>query len=85
MLAVNEEVSRKTGLYKEELIGRQVCESNTAYLTYLPLEKAAYDNQPVKYAVPQPDGSRTIMETRVTSGSWNGKSAFFCLCRDVTS
>lgn len=85
ILAVNEEVSRKTGLFKEELIGRQIRECNTAYLTLLPLEKAVNDNQPVKYAVPRPDGSRTIMETRITSGSWNGKSAYFCLCRDITS
>ncbi len=85
ILAINEEVVRKTGLYKEELIGRPIRESQTPYLTLLPLEKAAYDYQPIKYAVPQADGSRIVMETRITSGSWNGKKAYFCLCRDISS
>lgn len=85
ILAINEEVVRKTGLFKEELIGRPIRESKTAYLTLLPLEKAAHDYQPIKYAVPQADGSRIVMETRITSGSWNGKRAYFCLCRDISS
>ncbi|WP_373839162.1 PAS domain S-box protein [Methanospirillum sp.] len=85
ILAINEEVIIKTGLCKENLIGRTISESKTPYLTYLPLKKAVNELQPVKYVIPQADGSKIIMETQITSGTWNGKKAYFCMCRDISS
>ena len=85
ILAVNDEVVRKTGFFKEDLIGRKISESKTPFLTYLPLEKATADLQQVRYAIPQPDSSKIIMEAKITPGTWNGKKSYFCLCKDISS
>jgi len=85
ILAINEEVLRKTGLYKEDLIGRPIKKSNSPYINSLPLEKVFHDSQSIKYPVMHVDGSRVIMEARITKGLWNGKEAYFCLCRDISS
>lgn len=84
ILGINEEVIRKTGIFRDELIGKTILETGSPYLTSLPLDEAGHESRAVKFTVQKSDGKRSVLETRITSGIWGSKNALFCLCSDIT-
>lgn len=82
ILAINTEVTRRTGLYAEDVIGRKLIErsSDDSTGTYQELvgEKNIYTHN-----FPGLSEETIPVETRMTAGIWNGKEVFFCVSRDI--
>ncbi len=84
ILDINEEVRRRLGYSRKEIIGHPAYSGNNQVLSLFPIHEPVSDNQVWEHTLKTIDGMDVDVETRVTSGTWDNTETLFFVSRDIT-
>ncbi|PWR74632.1 hypothetical protein DLD82_08620 [Methanospirillum stamsii] len=85
ILTVNEYLVKKTGKFRDDLIGKVFSDDISPLISSIPYDTVGIDPVSIKHSYSTDGEDKVLLETLITPGIWNGKKALLCISHDITS